>query len=45
MALRTRKTLFNGLYTNIVPTNIARASQMVAGICNKSTATQGYRRL
>ncbi len=35
MALRTRKTLFNGLYTNIVPTNIARASQMVAGICNE----------
>ena len=35
MALRTRSQYFGGLYTNIVPTNIARASQMVAGICNE----------
>lgn len=35
MALHTRREYFGGLYTNIVPTNIARASQMVAGICNE----------
>ena len=35
MALHVRKEYFGGLYTNIVPTNIARASQMVAGICNE----------
>ncbi len=35
MTLQTRRELFGGLYTNIVPTNIARASQMVAGICNE----------
>ncbi len=35
MALHTRKEFFGGLYTGIVPENIARASQMVAGICNE----------
>lgn len=35
MTLQTRREFFGGLYTNIVPTNIARASQMVAGICNE----------
>lgn len=35
MAIKTRQEFFGGLYTNIVPTNIARASQMVAGICNE----------
>lgn len=35
MALHVRKEYFGGLHTNIVPTNIARASQMVAGICNE----------
>lgn len=35
MAIHTRKEFFGGLTTNIIPTNIARASQMVAGICNE----------
>ncbi|MBU3844297.1 MAG: 2-isopropylmalate synthase [Candidatus Anaerobiospirillum pullicola] len=35
MALHVRKDFFGGLYTNIVPTNIARASQMVARVCNE----------
>ena len=35
MALHLRKEYFGGLYTNIVPTNIARASQMVARVCNE----------
>ncbi len=35
MAIKTRSKYFEGLYTNIVATNIARASQVVSGICNE----------
>lgn len=36
MALRTRSAYFGGLTTGIISTNIARTSQMVAGICNEA---------
>ncbi len=36
MAIKTRKHYFKDLYTNIISTNIARTSQMVAGICNEA---------
>lgn len=35
MALKTRSKYFANLYTNIISTNIARTSQMVAGLCNE----------
>lgn len=35
MAIKTRQKYFNNLYTNIVASNIARASQVVSGICNE----------
>lgn len=36
MALKTRSHYFKDLYTGIISTNIARTSQMVAGICNEA---------
>ncbi len=35
MIIRTRSSYLNGLYTKVVAENIARASQMVAGICGE----------
>ncbi|MBO6258724.1 MAG: 2-isopropylmalate synthase [Succinivibrio sp.] len=35
MALKLREGYTKGLYTNIISTNIARASQVVSGICNE----------
>ncbi|MBO8415123.1 MAG: 2-isopropylmalate synthase [Proteobacteria bacterium] len=35
MIIKTRSQYLDGLYTNIVAENIARASQVVAGICNE----------
>ena len=35
MTIKTRSEYMGGLYTGIVSTNIARASQVVAGVCNE----------
>ena len=35
MTIKTRSSYLNGLYTGINHTNIARASQVVSGICNE----------
>lgn len=38
MILKLRKDYLGGLYSNIVSQNIARASQVVAGVCNEPVA-------